>query len=66
MMSLSKSSCGKMTLCSLRKIIFGLLCELHATRKLYAATTATRFMPGALRKVTLFFGAFSRPRIPTS
>ena len=59
MMSLSKSSCGKMTLRSLRKIVFRLLCELHATSKPCAATIAGRFMPEALRKVTLFFGAFS-------
>ena len=27
---------------------------------------AARFMPEALRKATLFFGAFSRPKIPTT
>ena len=32
----------------------------------FAATIAARFMPEALRKATLFFGAFSRPRMPTS
>ena len=31
-----------------------------------AATIAARFMLEALRKATLFFGTFSRPRIPTS
>ena len=66
MMSLSKSNCGKMTLCSLRKIVFGLLCELHATSKPCAAITAARFMPEALRKATLFFGAFNPPRNQTS
>ena len=45
MMSSSKSSCAKMTLCSLRKIVFGLLCELHATSKLCVAITAAKFMP---------------------
>jgi hypothetical protein len=50
-MSLSMSSCGKMTLCSLRKIIFRLLCELHSTSKPCAATIAAKFMPEALRKL---------------
>ena len=66
MMSLSKSSCGKMTQCSLRKIVFGRLCEQHATSKPCTTTIAARFMPEALRKATLFFGVFGRPRIPTS
>ena len=66
MMSSSKSNCGRMTLCSLRKIVFRLLCELHATSKPCAATIAGRFMPEVLRKATLFFGAFSPPRILTS
>ena len=66
MMSLSKSSCTKMMLRSLRKIIFGLLCKPHATSKPCAPTIASRFMPEALRKATLFFGVFNRPRIPTS
>src|SRR3954470_6077263 len=30
------------------------------------ATIAARFMPEALRKATLFFSTFNRPRIPTS
>jgi hypothetical protein len=66
MMSLSKSNCDKMTLCSLRKIVFRLLCELHATSKICAATIAAKFMPEVLRKATLFFGGFSPPRIQTS
>ena len=66
MMSLSKSNCSKMTRCSLRRTVFRLLYELLDTSKLCAATIAARFMPGALRKATLFFGMFSRPRIPTS
>ena len=66
MMSLSKSSCDKMTCYSLRKTVFRLLYELLATSKLCAATTATKLMPEASRKATLFFGAFSPPRIPTS
>ena len=49
-----------------RKIVFGLLCELRATSKPCAATIPARFTPEALRNATLFFGAFSRPRIPTS
>ena len=66
MMSLSKSSCGKRTQCSLRKIVFGLLCELLATGKPCAATIAARFMPEALRKAAFFFGESNPPRIPTS
>ena len=66
MTSLSKSSCGKMTRRSLRKIVFGRLYEERATSKPCAATIAARFMPKALRKMTLFLGTFSRPRIPTS
>ena len=66
MMSLSKSSCTKMMRRSLRKIVFGLLCELLATSKTCTATIAARFMPEALRKVTLFFGVLSTPRIQTS
>src|SRR3989337_796411 len=66
MMSLSKSNCAKMTLCSLRRIVFGLLCEQHATSKLCAAIIAAKFMPEALRKATLFFDGFSPPRIQTS
>ena len=50
----------------MRKINVGILYMLHATSKLCVATIAARFMPEALRKATLFFGAFSRPRIPTS
>jgi hypothetical protein len=66
MMSLSKSNCGKMTLCSLSRIVFRLLCELRATSKLCAAIIAAKFMPEALRKATLFFGGFGPPRIQTS
>ena len=66
MMSLSKNSCGKTTRCSLRKIVFRLLCEPLATSKPCTAIIAARFTPEALRKATLFFGAFSPPRIPTS
>ena len=66
MMSLSKSSCTKMMRCSLRKIVFRLLCEPLATSKTCAATIAARFTPEALRKVTLFFGGFNPPRIQTS
>ena len=66
MMSLSKSSCDKMTRCSLRKIVFRLLYELLDTSKLCAATIATKLMPEVSRKVTLFFGVFSPPRIQTS
>ena len=66
MMSLSKSSCAKMMQCSLRKIVFGLLCELLATNKPCAATIAASFMPEALRKATLFFGGSNPPRIQTS
>ena len=66
MMSLSKSTCAKMMQSSLRKIVFELLCEPLATSKPCAATIAGRFMPEVLRKATLFFGAFSLPRIPTS
>ena len=52
MMSLSKSSCAKMMRRSLRKIIFGLLCEPLATSKPCAATIAARFMPDlVLRRV---------------
>ena len=66
MMSLSKSSCDKMTRCSLRKTVSRLLCELLATSKLCVATIAIKLTPEASRKATLFFGAFSPPRIPTS
>ena len=66
MMSLSKSSCDKMMHCSLRKIVFRLLYELLATSKLCAATIAAKLTPEISRKATLFFGAFSPPRIPTS
>ena len=66
MMRLSKSSCAKMTRCSLRKTIFELLCETLATSKPCTAIIAARFKPEALRKVTLFFGVFSPPRIQTS
>jgi hypothetical protein len=66
MMSLSKSNCDKTTLCSLRRIVFRLLCELHATSKLCVATIAAKFMPEALRKATLFLDGFSPPRIQTS
>ena len=48
-----------MTRHSLRKIVFGRLCELHATSKPCTATIAARFTPEALRKATLFFGALS-------
>ena len=65
-MSLSKSSCGKMTRCSSRKIVFRLRYELLDTSKLCAATIAAKLMPGVSRKATLFFGAFSPPRIQTS
>ena len=66
MMKLRKSSCGKTTHCSFRKIVFGRLCELHATSKLCAATIATKCTPEALRKATLFFGALSPPKDQTS
>ena len=66
MMSLSKSSCDKMTRYSLRKTVFRLLYELLATSKLCDATIAAKLMPEVSRKATLFFGAFSPPRIPTS
>ena len=66
MMSLSKSSCDKMTRYSLRKTVFRLLCELLATSKLCAATIAAKLTPEVSRKATLFFGAFIPPRIPTS
>mgnify|MGYP005836264939 CR=1 FL=1 len=66
MMSLSKSSCAKMMQRSLRKIVFKLLCKLLATSKPCPAIIAARFTPEALRKATLFFGAFSPPRIQTS
>ena len=63
---MSKSNYGKMTQCSLRKIVFRLLYELLDTSKLCAATIAAKLMPEVSRKATLFFGAFSPPRIPTS
>ena len=66
MLSLSKSSYAKMMRSSLRKIIFGLLCESLATSKPCAATIAARFIPEALRKATLFFGESNPPRISTS
>ena len=66
MMKLSKSGYGKTTHCSLRKIVFGLLCKLHATNRPCAATIAARFVPRVLRKATLSFGAFSRPKVQTS
>ena len=66
MMSLSKSSCDKMTRCSLRRTVFRLLYELLDTSKLCAATIAAKLMPEVSRKATLFFGVFSPPRIPTS
>ena len=66
MTSLSKSSCGKTTRCSLRKIVFRLLYELLDTSKLCAAIIAAKLKPEASRKATLFFGVFSPPRIPTS
>ena len=66
MMSLSKSSCDKMTRYSLRKTVFRLLCEPLATSKFCVATIAAKLKPGASRKATLFFGVFSLPRIPTS
>ena len=66
MMSLSKSSCDKMTRCSLRKIVFRLLYELLGTSKLCAATIDAKLKPEASRKATLFFGAFTPPRIPSS
>ncbi len=66
MMSLSKSCCARMTQRSLRKIVFRLLYELLDTSKLCAATIAAKLRPEASRKATLFFGAFSPPRIPTS
>ena len=65
MMSLSKSSCAKRMRCSLRKIVFGLLCEPLATSKPCAAIIAARFRPEALKKATLFFGEFNPPRIQT-
>ena len=66
MMSLSKSSCDKMMRCSLRRTVFRLLYELLDTSKLCATTIATKLMLEVSRKATLFFGAFSPPRIPTS
>ena len=66
MMSLSKSSCAKMMRRTLRKIVFGLLCKPLATSKPCAAIIVVGFTPEALRKATLFFGAFSPPRIQTS
>ena len=66
MMSSSKISCDKMTCCSLRKTVSRLLCEPLATSKLCVATIGAKLKPGASRKATLFFGAFSPPRIPTS
>ena len=66
MMSLSKSSCDKMTRYSLRKTVFRLLYELLATSKLCAATIAAKLMPEASRKATLFCGMFNPPRIQTS
>ena len=66
MMSLSKSSCAKIMRRSLRKILFGLLCEPLATSKLCVATIAAKLTPEVSRKATLFFGVFSPPRIPTS
>ena len=42
MMSSSKNSCGKMTRCSLRKIVFGLRYELLATSRLCAAIIAAK------------------------
>ena len=59
MMSLSKSNCGKMTHCSLRRTVFRLLYELLDTSKLCATTIAAKLMPEVSRKATLFFGAFS-------
>ena len=41
-MKLSKSGSGKTTCCSLRKIVFGRLCELRATSKLCATITAAK------------------------
>ena len=66
MMSLSKSSCGKMTRCSSRRIVFRLLYELLATSKLCTATIAAKLTLEVSRKVTLFFGVFSLPTIQTS
>ena len=66
MMSLSKSSCEKITRCSLRKIVFRLLYELLATSKLCAATIAAKCTPANLRKVTMSFDGSSPPRIQTS
>ena len=66
MMSLSKSSCDKMMRSSLRRTVFRLLYELLDTSKLCAAIIAAKLKPEASRKATLFFGAFSPPRIPTS
>ena len=66
MISSSKSSCAKMTPRSLRKIVFGLLCELHATSKPCAAIIAAKCMPETLRKATMLFSAFSLPRNQTS
>ena len=50
MMSLSKSSCDKMTRCSLRRTVFRLLYELLDTSKLCAATIAAKLRPEASRK----------------
>src|SRR3954468_1556604 len=53
MMSLSKSGRVKMTRCSLRKIVFRLLCEPLATSKLCVAITAAKLGPEASRKANL-------------
>ena len=66
MLSLSKSSCEKMTRFSLRRTVFRLLYELLDISKLCAATIAAKSMPEVSRNATLFFGAFNPPRILTS
>ena len=66
MMSLSKSSCTKMMRCSLRKIVYGLLCDPLATSKPCAAIIAESFTAEALRKATLFFGESNPTRVQIS
>ena len=51
MMSLSKSSCDKMTRCSLRRTVFRPLYELLDTSKLCTATIAAKLMPEVSRSL---------------
>ena len=50
MMSLSKSSCDKMTRCSLRKTVFRLLYELLDTSKTCAVIIAAGSNPGVFQE----------------